>query len=160
GRAAVRLPARRLNRGRDRVHLARPRPPFGRQRLLPRLPGDPGRDPAVLDRVHPDQPGRRRALRLRQSGDPLPMSAVTAPLASAGAETVRSPWREFWRRFRRQKVGVIAGLFLVALVLMAILAPWIAPYDLATPDYERVLEGPSWAHLAGTDAYGRDILSR
>jgi glutathione transport system permease protein len=88
------------------------------------------------------------------------MSAVTAPVASAGAEKVRSPWREFWRRFRRQKVGVIAGLFLAALVLMAILAPWIAPYDLAAPDYERVLEGPSWAHLAGTDAYGRDILSR
>ncbi len=38
--------------------------------------------------------------------------------------------------------------------------PWVAPYDPSAPDYQNVLAGPSWAHLFGTDAYGRDLLSR
>ena len=40
------------------------------------------------------------------------------------------------------------------------MAPWIAPYDPAAPDYVNVLQGPSAAHWAGTDTYGRDIFSR
>jgi glutathione transport system permease protein len=88
------------------------------------------------------------------------MSAVIATAVPVRAEKIRSPLREFWRRFRRQKIAVVAGLVVLALALLAVFAPLIAPYDLAQPDYERVLEGPSWAHLAGTDVYGRDILSR
>ena len=47
----------------------------------------------------------------------------------ASAETVRSPWFEFWRKFRRQRVALIAGGFVALLVLMAIAAPLIAPFD-------------------------------
>ena len=53
-----------------------------------------------------------------------------------------------------------AGLVVLLIVLAAVLAPWIAPYSPSAPDYQNVLAGPSWAHLFGTDAYGRDILSR
>lgn len=84
--------------------------------------------------------------------------AVVSP--ALATERVRSPLREFWRRLLKQKVALVSGFFLLLLVLAAIFAPWIAPYDLAAPDYERILEGPSAAHWAGTDAYGRDILSR
>ena len=80
---------------------------------------------------------------------------------SATAETaIRSPAVEFWRRFRRRHLAIAAGLVIVAIVAIAIFAPAIAPYDPAAPDYNATLDGPSWAHPAGTDTYGRDILSR
>jgi glutathione transport system permease protein len=73
---------------------------------------------------------------------------------------IRSPAREFARRFRAKPVPLAAGLVIIAITLAAVLAPWIAPFDPATPDYDHVLEGPGWLHWCGTDAYGRDIFSR
>jgi glutathione transport system permease protein len=73
---------------------------------------------------------------------------------------IRSPVGEFARRFRTKPVPLTAGLVIIAIALAAVLAPFIAPFDPAAPDYEHVLEGPSWLHWCGTDAYGRDILSR
>ena len=53
------------------------------------------------------------------------------------------------------------GLFLVlGATLMALLAPWIAPYDPLAIDLARKLMPPSAAHWMGTDQNGRDILSR
>ena len=53
------------------------------------------------------------------------------------------------------------GLFLVlGAALMALLAPWIAPYDPLAIDLARKLMPPSAAHWMGTDQNGRDILSR
>lgn len=86
------------------------------------------------------------------------MSTATAP--AVAAQATRTPIGEFWRRFRRRKIALGAGFFLLALVGAAIAAPWLAPYDMAAPDYNAVLEGPSAAHWAGTDAYGRDVFSR
>lgn len=76
------------------------------------------------------------------------------------APKIRSPAREFWRRFRRQHLALGSLVLIVVLVGAAFLAPWIAPYDQATPDYDALLEGPSRLHWAGTDSFGRDILSR
>jgi glutathione transport system permease protein len=87
-------------------------------------------------------------------------SAALSSPSKPAAERIRTPWSEFWRKFRRQKLAVASAMFLLLLVALAILAPWIAPFDPAAPDYEHVLEGPSWLHWAGTDDYGRDILSR
>lgn len=81
-------------------------------------------------------------------------------VAAATHEAVRSPLREFWRKFRRNRTAMAAGICLLSLVLAAAAAPWIAPFDPAAFDYDRILEGPSADHWAGTDAYGRDILSR
>ena len=76
------------------------------------------------------------------------------------------PLREFWSYFSANK-GAVAGLIIVvSVLLMAALAPWIAPYspDITNPDV--FLTPPAWqtggssAHLLGTDAIGRDILSR
>ncbi len=79
---------------------------------------------------------------------------------AADAGTIRSPLREFWRRFRRKRVALAAGLVILLIVLAAAFAPWIAPYAPAAPDYNNVLAGPSAAHWLGTDSYGRDIFSR
>jgi glutathione transport system permease protein len=73
---------------------------------------------------------------------------------------IRSPAGEFWRRFRGKRVALVSLGLILVLMMAAALAPWIAPFDPATPDYDAVLEGPSWQHLAGTDTFGRDILSR
>lgn len=74
---------------------------------------------------------------------------------------VRTPWREFWRRFRRQPVAMIAGIFVVLLIFLAVFAPWIAPFDAENYfDYDRLTEGPSAMHWFGVDSLGRDIFSR
>jgi glutathione transport system permease protein len=79
----------------------------------------------------------------------------------ADVEAIRTPWNEFWRKFKRQKIGVVAGIFVVVLVAIAIAAPWIAPYDAENYfDYDQLNAAPSMAHWFGVDALGRDILSR
>jgi glutathione transport system permease protein len=83
------------------------------------------------------------------------------PVAMASAETVRTPWSEFWRKFKRQKVALVAGGFVLLLVVIAILGPWIVPYDAETYfDYDQLNARPSAAHWLGVDALGRDIFSR
>lgn len=59
----------------------------------------------------------------------------------------------------------IAAAFLVAIVLLAVLADWVAPYDYAVQDLRARLRPPvflggAWDHPLGTDNLGRDILSR
>ena len=64
------------------------------------------------------------------------------------------------RFFRRQPVGA-AGLVVVLLLLgIALLAPEITPYDPVANDFGAQFRSPSLDHWAGTDAYGRDVLSR
>lgn len=74
---------------------------------------------------------------------------------------IRTPWHEFWRRFRRQPVAMAAGLFVLLLIVVAVIAPWIVPYDAENYfDYDRLNEGPSMVHWFGVDSLGRDIFSR
>jgi peptide/nickel transport system permease protein len=55
---------------------------------------------------------------------------------------------------------VVSGLFLALVVLMALLAPMIAPYDPLAQSVLQSNRAPSWAHWIGTDKFGRDILAR
>ncbi|MET0346410.1 MAG: glutathione ABC transporter permease GsiD [Casimicrobiaceae bacterium] len=89
-------------------------------------------------------------------------TTIEEATALAAADTaVRSPWSEFWRKFKRQKVAVVAGAFVVALVVVAIAAPWIVPYHAENFfDYDKLNARPSWQHWFGVDALGRDIFSR
>ncbi len=88
------------------------------------------------------------------------MSGPVVEASPAARTRIDSPLSEFWRRFRRKRVSLAAGVVILLLVAAAIGAPWVAPYDPAAPDYDSILTGPSWAHLFGTDGYGRDIFSR
>ena len=88
-------------------------------------------------------------------------ASTTAPMAEPPG-----PLREFWGYFSANP-GAVAGLVIVlAVMLMAALAPWIAPYAPDLTNNEAFLRPPSWqaggssAYLLGTDAIGRDILSR
>jgi peptide/nickel transport system permease protein len=60
----------------------------------------------------------------------------------------------------RRPSFVVAAGFLVFLVVVAALAPLIAPHDPSAQVLEDRLQGPSWTHLLGTDDLGRDVLSR
>lgn len=57
-------------------------------------------------------------------------------------------------------MALAGSLVVVILFIVALLAPWIAPYDPNQINLQKVLQAPSWDHLCGTDQLGRDVLSR
>ncbi len=73
-----------------------------------------------------------------------------ARAASAGA---------LWR-LMSDPMGAGGAVIVVSFVLLALFAPWVAPYDPLKLDVLNKLQSPSLAHLAGTDQLGRDTLSR
>jgi glutathione transport system permease protein len=76
------------------------------------------------------------------------------------AEKTITPSMIFWQKFKKQKSAMVAGIFILFLVVVAIFAPLIAPYDPYATDYGQAMMPPSPQHWAGTDIYGRDILTR
>lgn len=72
----------------------------------------------------------------------------------------RSQMRDVWRRLRRNKLAMVGMIIVLVLILAAVFAPLIAPYDYAAQDLANMKCWPCLAHPLGTDDYGRDILSR
>jgi peptide/nickel transport system permease protein len=66
----------------------------------------------------------------------------------------------FWRLVRGQPLGAMSALVLFIIVLAAIFAPYIAPYDPTAGNSAALYVPPSGKYWLGTDAFGRDILSR
>ncbi len=64
------------------------------------------------------------------------------------------------RKLGDEPLGMFGFAILAILVVVAIFAPLIAPYDPARQALGNALQPPGWAHLAGTDEFGRDIFSR
>ncbi|TDY23977.1 glutathione transport system permease protein [Paraburkholderia sp. BL6665CI2N2] len=91
-------------------------------------------------------------------------TTATEPTAASTAKAqaaIRTPWSEFWRKFRKQHVALGAGIFVLLLIAVAIVAPHIVPYDPENFfDYDALNAGPSAAHWFGVDSLGRDIFSR
>ena len=58
------------------------------------------------------------------------------------------------------KLFVFGALLLLLIILAAIFAPWLAPYEPNKIVFSQKLMAPNWAHWMGTDEFGRDILSR
>ncbi|HHY92675.1 MAG TPA: ABC transporter permease [Firmicutes bacterium] len=89
-----------------------------------------------------------------------PASAV--PQAQRGwlSPATRRELGRQWYRFRKRPVAVIGLLIVLAFVVVALITPWIAPYDATTPDFGKILAKPGGSHLLGTDELGRDIFSR
>jgi peptide/nickel transport system permease protein len=87
-----------------------------------------------------------------------PPAGPAAPAVGAGTGRARA--RRWWRRFSRNR-GAVFGLgVFAAVLLMAVFAGALAPYDPIAQGVGPALQGPSWAHWAGTDSFGRDMLSR
>ena len=68
--------------------------------------------------------------------------------------------RNVWRALMAEPLGIIGGVIVLAFVLMAVFAPWLAPHDPLKIDVMHKFSGPSLEHWAGTDQLGRDLLSR
>ena len=74
-------------------------------------------------------------------------------------------WYEAWLRFKRNKLALVGLIMAISIIVIAIFAPLIVPYDpfeqlIWKEGKEARLAPPSLKHLMGTDIYGRDILSR
>ncbi|HEX7220599.1 MAG TPA: ABC transporter permease [Burkholderiales bacterium] len=61
---------------------------------------------------------------------------------------------------RRRPLGAIGAAIILVMVVLAASANWIAPYDPLETDYAAMIAAPNAAHWLGTDAFGRDVLSR
>jgi peptide/nickel transport system permease protein len=95
------------------------------------------------------------------AGDVAGVLVTPDPNVAEDIHTPRTtgPTRRALGRLRYDKVAVVALSFIVLMVLVAIFANWLAPYDPVNTDADKFLS-PSFQHLLGTDYLGRDILSR
>jgi peptide/nickel transport system permease protein len=82
-----------------------------------------------------------------------------APRAGAVTLAERRP-PGFWRRFLRHRLAVAGMVFVAAIGLAALIAPWASPYDAYKMQLPNARLRPSWEHPLGTDNLGRDILTR
>ena len=64
------------------------------------------------------------------------------------------------RRFLRNRPAIIGGVVILVVVMVAVFAPLLAPYDPTATDWGKVRQAPSAEHWLGTDDLGRDSLSR
>src|ERR671933_2210635 len=90
-------------------------------------------------------------------------AALGSPLPSAPPLALRVPRSRSARLIafvRRKPLGAIGGAIVLVLLLVALAAPWLAPYPYDVGVAAERLQGPSLKHPFGTDANGRDMLSR
>ena len=71
----------------------------------------------------------------------------------------RSQMRDIWRRFKSNKLAMVGLVIVVVIVLSAVFADFITPYEYSARSSDRLVF-PCLAHPFGTDNYGRDLLSR
>jgi dipeptide transport system permease protein len=92
--------------------------------------------------------------------------STTAPMPIVDAKAPPGPLREFWGYFSANPGAVTGLVVVVAVLLLAAFAPWLAPYPPDLTNNTVFLKPPawqaggSWAYPLGTDAIGRDLLSR
>jgi peptide/nickel transport system permease protein len=91
----------------------------------------------------------------RASAGPI----VVAPAAGRRAASL-SPGRRTLRRFLTHRLAALGASIIAVLALAALLAPWVAPYSPTAIDLTNIAQPPSLKHPFGTDAVGRDVLSR
>ena len=78
---------------------------------------------------------------------------MAAPAAGGG-------FALFWEALSANRLALLGLAVVAALVLVAALAPWLAPFDPNAINVQAILLPPSWSHPFGTDELGRDVFSR
>ena len=71
-----------------------------------------------------------------------------------------SLWQDAVRRLIQNRAAMIGGITILLLIILAVFAPWIAPYSYSYQNLDIGASPPSMEHLLGTDVLGRDLLSR
>ncbi len=83
-----------------------------------------------------------------------------ARIAFEGTRKERTPMGDAMRQLLKNRAAVIGGVFVIFVILVAILADFIAPYGFAEVHFADNYARPSSTYLAGADYLGRDLLSR
>jgi ABC-type dipeptide/oligopeptide/nickel transport system permease subunit len=91
---------------------------------------------------------------------PLALDTIAEAPAAAEQQAALPGRAGIMRRLVRDKAAALAAIFLTLVVLAAIFAPFVAPYDPYYTDLSKAMQSPSLAHWFGTDTAGRDVLSR
>jgi len=94
------------------------------------------------------------------SAPPVGPPPLRSPLLPAAGRTIRTPWRDAVRGFVGSRTAMAGLVVLAAFLLLAVLAPLVAPYGADQQSLTDRLKPPSPAHAFGTDDLGRDVLSR
>jgi peptide/nickel transport system permease protein len=68
--------------------------------------------------------------------------------------------KNFWEQFLKNKMAVAGFVIVIAMFVVSLAAPWLAPYNPNVIDLKNILNPPSATHWFGTDQLGRDVLSR
>ena len=71
-----------------------------------------------------------------------------------------SLWQDAWLRLRKNKLAMFGLGFLLFVMVLCLLTPWIAPYGYEEQDLRLGAVSASAAHWLGTDTFGRDLLTR
>ena len=100
---------------------------------------------------------RRPALRGVRPAHPVQLMAVAALPSAPVLPRRRSAIVDFTRQ---QPLGAVSFVVIFVMMFAGIFAEYVSPYNPLDIDFAGILSPPSWDHWAGTDAYGRDILSR
>jgi len=79
----------------------------------------------------------------------------------AAAREPRLHWLQVCLEFSRKRpLGAIGAVIVIFMSVVAVTAQWLAPYDALATDYGAMLAAPGANHWLGTDAFGRDVMSR
>ncbi len=88
-------------------------------------------------------------------------SATSESGIGTAALAGRPPRRDnLLRTLTRQRLAVVGGIIVGLFAIIAVIGPFIAPYDPLDQDVPNRLASPSWSHWMGTDEFGRDVFSR
>ena len=152
---------------RDHLRLARRGPPVGPGHLQSRLPGRAG------GRVHPghhlrrgELPGGHHVHLPRPADSPAVRASTASEAVALPAPAREREWVMLVRRLSRRRTALFGFLVVALVVLVAILAPVVSPFDPLEQDIGQRLRPPGWqdaqgrVHPLGTDHLGRDIAAR
>ncbi len=87
-------------------------------------------------------------------------STASSPVIAVDVAKPEAGWRLTYKRLKRNKAALYGGYFIIFLVILSIIGPFLTVYDPFQVDYTTKLLTPSAEHWFGTDHHGRDIFTR
>ena len=81
-------------------------------------------------------------------------------VAAESARPHHTLWGDAFVRLRRNRLAVAGAVVIILIALASIIVPLVSPYEFDEQNLNAILEGPSHAHLLGTDGLGRDVFTR
>jgi len=110
--------------------------------------------------LSPDSKDPKQVKAERVASDASAALTAERVAAAGGKKRAQSYWAVSWNIFKKNKLGMFCLLVVILLVLIAVFAPLLAPYDPYAQELSNRYQSPGGLHLFGTDEFGRDLLSR